>query len=141
MSTFQQKLIISISSAALFGLVNLPQTYKFTNNLLNLNLYDNSLNCPTNTGLIIHTLVFFIITYLSMYKSNQIPGIKLKHTIYGTLIFYLISSPAVFSFISSIFGNQIATSNGCPTSTGVFLHAVIYCIALIGVMYLPASNK
>ena len=139
MATFGKKILISGSSALLFLLVNLPQVYKLTGNILSLNLYNE--NCPTNTGLIIHTLVFFALTYISMGKSDINSGIKLKHTIYGTLIFYLISSPAMFSFISSVFGNQYANMNGCPTMDGLILHGLIYCIALIGVMYLPEGNK
>ena len=139
MATFGKKILISGSSALLFLLVNLPQVYKLTGNILSLNLYNE--NCPTNTGLIIHTLVFFALTYISMGKSDINSGIKLKHTIYGTLIFYLISSPAMFSFISSVFGNQYANINGCPTMNGLILHGLIYCIALIGVMYLPEGNK
>jgi len=139
MATFGKKILISGSSALLFLLVNLPQVYKLTGNILSLNLYNE--NCPTNTGLIIHTLVFFALTYISMGKSDINSGIKLKHTIYGTLIFYLISSPAMFSFISSIFGNQYANLNGCPAMNGLILHGLIYCIALIGVMYLPEKNK
>ena len=47
----------------------------------------------------------------------------------------------MFSFISSVFGNQYANMNGCPTMDGLILHGLIYCIALIGVMYLPEGNK
>jgi hypothetical protein len=139
MATFSKKVSISVGSTLLFLFVNLPQVYNLTGNFLSLNLYNE--NCPTNTGLIIHTLVFFALTYISMGKSTINSGIKLKHTIYGTLIFYLISSPAMFSFISSVFGNQYANINGCPTMNGLILHGLIYCIALIGVMYLPERNK
>lgn len=141
MATFQQKLYISLGSAALFALVNLPQTYQLTDSLLPLNLYNSITGCPTGVGLIIHAIVFFVLTFLSMGDPRNKTGIKLKHTIYGTLIFFLISSPAVFSLVGSILGNNIADSNGCPTLVGVLLHAVVYCAALVGVMYLPEGNK
>ena len=64
-------------------------------------------------------------------------GLKLKFSIYGTLIFYLISSPAMFSSVASIFGNKIASPEGCPTNYGILLHALVYYIVLVGVMYLP----
>ena len=139
MSTFEKKLSISIGSALLFLLINLPKTYNITSNILSLNLYND--NCPTNMGLIIHTILFFIITYLSMSNPYIKYGIKLKHTIYGSLLFYLISSPPMFSLINSILGNKYANVNGCPTIIGIVLHALIYCSALIGVMYLPEENK
>lgn len=137
MATLEQKIRISLGSAALFALINLPQTYKLTNKLLGVDLYNSSTNCPTNSGLILHSLVFFALTYLSMGNSSADDGIKLKHTIYATLIFYFLSSPAMFSFVGSILGSQVADSNGCPTTFWVLLHAAVYCAALVGVMYLP----
>ena len=137
MATLNQKLTISIFSALLFTLVNLPQTYKLTNSLLPYNLYNN---CPTNIGLIVHTIIFFILTFLSMGNPSINTGFKLKNTIYGTLIFYLLSSPAMFSFVGSILGTSISNSNGCPTLLGIGLHALVYCAILVGVMYLP-DNK
>lgn len=137
MANFMQKLSISLGSAGLFTIVNLPQTYQFTNSLqlLPQPLYSNG--CPTNVGLIVHTIVFFVLTYLSMGDPTERTGIKLKHSLYGTLIFFLISSPAVFSLVGSLLGEQYADSNGCPTLTGVGLHALVYCVALVAVMYLP----
>ena len=88
MSTFEKKLSISIGSALLFLVINLPKTYKFTSNILSLELYNEK--CPTNMGLVIHTILFFVVTYLSMSKSYIKYGIKLKHTLYGSLLFYLI---------------------------------------------------
>ena len=131
MSTFQQKLIISIFSAVLFIIVSLPQTYKL------INSYE--FGCPTNNGLLLHALVFFVLSFLSMWTSNASTGLKIKFSIYGTLLYYLISSPAAFSLTGSIFGPSVATANGCPTVTGVILHALVYCASLIGLMYLPAE--
>ncbi len=137
MSTFQEKLIISVFSAALFILVTLPATYKLTSSLTTLNLYNPETNCPTNLGLLLHTFVFFVLTYLSMWNSPLSSGLKLKFSIYGTLIFYFIASPTMFSFMNSILGDRIASSSGCPTVTGIVVHSLVYCLALIGVMYLP----
>ena len=101
MSNFDQKLAISVKSAIMFYLINLPITYNFTSELFNSTLI--SLNCPTNYGIILHTLVFFVITYLSMSKSKINNGIKIKHSLYGTLIYYFISSSPFYSFINMIF--------------------------------------
>ena len=132
MSTLQEKLYISIFSAFLFALVYLPYTFKLTNNLVNT--YENE--CPTDIGLLLHTAVFFVLTYLSMWNSPHPAGLKLKFSIYGALIFYFIASPAMFNLTGSIFGDSIA-HQGCPTLYGVLLHALVFCAALTGVMYLP----
>lgn len=121
MSTFKEKFIISLGSSLLFILVSLS-----TNKL-----------CPTHIGLLVNTLTFFILTYLTMLNSKIDRMTKLKHSLYGTLIYYFIASPAMYSFISSILGRQFASTNGCPTIVGILLHSIIYCITLIAVMYLP----
>ena len=137
MSTFQQKLRISLGSAALFALINLPATYKLTNNLLPFNLYNETTNCPTSTGLLVHTVVFFLVTLVSMSGAYIDQGTKIKHSLYGSLIFFFISSPAMYSFVGGLFGSNFADFNGCPTLYGVLLHAFVYAAALVGVMYLP----
>ena len=137
MSTFKKKLAISVGSALLFVLVNLPQTYKFTDDYLPLNISDKTTGCPTKIGLLIHTIFFAVLTYLSMENPYKNTGIKLNRTIYGTLIFFLASSPTLFSLSGKVLGPSIASTNGCPTINGILLHAAIYCSILIGVMYLP----
>ena len=140
MATFQKKLNISIGSAILFVLVNLPKTYHFTNKHIPYSLYNSAIKCPTSLGLIIHTLIFGIVTYYSMKNATIDNGIKLKHTIYGALIFFFISNPAFFSVTQSIFGTNISSTNGCPTLNGIMVHAVLYCMALVAVMYLPVGD-
>ena len=68
-------------------------------------------------------------------------GIKLKHTIYATLIFYLISSPSFASFIHKFLGDTFFSKTGCPTKLGIVLNSGIYCTALVGLMYLPEGNN
>lgn len=141
MATLKEKLTISLGAAALFMLVNLPQTYKLTDQVLPLDLYNQNTNCPTKVGLLIHTIVFFLITFLTMGNPYKKSGIKLKHTIYSSLIFFLISSPAMYSLVGSVLGDNIADANGCPTMMGVLLHSAVYCAALVGVMYLPDKDQ
>ena len=126
MSTLQEKLIISVFSAVLFVLVMISL----------INTYDKSTNCPTNNGLLLFTAIFFILTFLSMWNSSVSTGLKVKFSLYGTLIFFFLASPAMFNLTGSIFGSSIA-SQGCPTVLGILLHAAVYCVALTGVMYLP----
>ena len=137
--TLNKKLSISLGSAVLFVLVNLPQTYKFTNSLLPMSLYKN--NCPSHLGLLLHSLVFFVVSYLSMGKPLEKQLIKTKFSLYGTLIFYFLSSPAVYAVVGTLVNKLVSTSmvssSGCPKNVNILLHGVVYCMALVGVMYLP----
>jgi hypothetical protein len=125
MATLQQKMQISAGSAILFMAVNLPETYRLTNKILPCKLIDG--NCPTSMGVFIHTAVFFLVTLLTMGDIRENTFEKLKHSIYGTLIFFFLSSPTMYSL----------TQNKCPTFQGVLLHTFLYFIALVGLMYLP----
>jgi len=119
MSTLESKVLISLNSALLFLLMNLPKTYKMLSNN----------KCPTKKSRLVHTFLFATFTFLSMIRSNSEVGIKLKHTIYGTLIYYFLSSPTIYSITSFDYN--------CPTTNDVFLHSIVYFLSLIGVMYLP----
>lgn len=141
MATLQEKLIICIWSAALFILVMLPQTFALTSRISTINLYDTQTNCPTNLGIIVHTVVFFILTYLSMWRSDLSAGLKLKFSIYGTLLFYLVASPTFFSVIDYVAGNHLSNENGCPSVAGVVVSAILYLLGLLGLMYLPPELK
>ena len=134
MSSLQQKISISAGSAFLFVLVNLPQTYKLTNSILPIQTY--SQDCPTDRGLLIHTLVFFILSYLSMGNNNKrvSNSDKTKHSLYGALIFYFFSSPTVYAVSTN--SNPEFANDGCPTTKGLFLHSFLYFLALVFVMYL-----
>ena len=140
MSTFMQKLMISSSSASLCYILNLPEVYQLTSKIFNLKLLDDK-NCPIIIGFLIHSIIFFILSYLSMSNATLNSGIKLKHTIYATLIFYLISSPSFASFLNNLLGDTFFSKKGCPTKIGILLNSVIYCTALVGLMYLPEGNK
>ena len=139
MATLQSKLSISAGSALLFALINLPETYKLTDSLLPLNLFDKSKNCPTYLGLLVHTVVFGLITFLSMGSSMSETErmMKLKNSVYASLVFFLVSSPIMYALTSKLFGRTIASSAGCPTTTGVVVHAAVYGLLLVGLMYLP----
>lgn len=141
MSSFEKKTSISAMSAMIFAVVNNPKTYQFTDQFCSFDLYDKKLGCPTNLGRIIHTFVFFLLNLLRMNNSRKSIGLKVKYSIYGALVFFLISSPSMYSLVRLVFGDKIADKNGCPTMKGITLHALVHGMVLFGLMYLPSRKK
>ena len=136
MATLNEKLKISAGSATLFAFINMAETYGLTDQYLPIDTWNPVTQCPTMMGQLLHAVVFFLITYATMRDPTVDNNTKIRHSLYGTLIFFFISSPAMYSLTSSILGPVIATPDGCPTLMGVLLHAVVYCAVLVGVMYL-----
>ncbi len=136
MASLTDKFLISLGSAALFAGVNFAGTYKLTNALLPFNLFNNATNCPTQLGLLLHALVFFLVTLGTMGDPRTITATKVGHALSGTFLFYFLSSPAMYALMSSLFGTGVASAGGCPTFFGVILHAAVYLLALVGLMYL-----
>jgi len=58
----EQKLTISIISALTFFIIANPQTYILTRGLLGQALASPN-GCPTTIGLLVHTLVFLLVTW------------------------------------------------------------------------------
>ena len=135
MATLRKKMMISLFAANTCLLLNLPGTYTFLNKT-GISFYNENTGCPTHIGLLLITVLFFILTYITMGSSIN-KGIKIKHSLYGTLIFYLVSSPTLYAVMGSILGNKIANKEGCPTNIGILLHSFIYFLILVAVMYLP----
>ena len=128
MSTFYQKLSISASSALLFLIVNLPIIYQLTDKIFGGLLSDNK--CPTTKGILLHTLVFFLVTYLSM-GGNAPPSIKAGRALSASLVFLLLTSPFGYNITSSLFKHTIQ----CSTQEGLLLHTIIYTGILTLLMY------
>jgi hypothetical protein len=68
-----------------------------------------------------------------MNQQKQPPN-KLKISIFSAVIFLIIASPTMYTLTSSLFGQAIAT-NGCPTLTGLVLHAVVFGIIIYASMF------
>lgn len=57
----------SITAALLFFIISSPFTYQLTNNMLSTIIGRTSdAGCPTNTGLILHSVVYGLIVYQLM---------------------------------------------------------------------------
>jgi hypothetical protein len=65
MASTVDKISATIQSIIVFLIVSMPLTYKLTNSLLGgiLGKLADDSGCPTNTGLLVHALVFGLIVY------------------------------------------------------------------------------
>lgn len=61
----EKKALISLMSAALFYIVANPQTFLVVRSMLGDGISSAS-GCPTTVGLLVHALVFFLITWALM---------------------------------------------------------------------------
>jgi hypothetical protein len=69
-------------------------------------------------------------------------ALKAKYAFYATLIFFLIANPETFQMTQQSFGwlLHIADPGGCPTSTGFFLHTVLFFLVLWAAMLFPRDD-
>ena len=95
-----------------------------------LNLIEN--NCPTHLGIFVNTLLFFIITFLSMGDPFKNRLFKLKNTTYGTLIYFMISSQTLYYLT-----NKMLNINECRSIVSLMIHSAVYFMLLVGIMYFP----
>lgn len=58
----EEKFMISLMSAAIFYIIANPETFKLVSKLLG-NWVAGPQGCPTLLGLVVHTIVFFLITW------------------------------------------------------------------------------
>jgi hypothetical protein len=55
---------------------------------------------------------------------------KWKITFFSAFIFLLVVNPYTYNLTQSLLGNLVGkiAVNGCPTTTGLFLHTVVYIL-------------
>lgn len=124
----------------LFVLLSLPQVYGRTNNMLGANGAD----CPEYKTRILHTVSFFVLTYLSAKFYGQPMSKKqmLRCSLVGALMFFFLSSTELYSVTGSLVGrvnNNLGQRMGpetCPTLVGVAVHAIVFNLVLNWVMSL-----
>jgi hypothetical protein len=138
---FLEKFTISLGSALLFLIIALPQTFQLTNTLLGGfvgDLWDQFAQCPTNLGNMVHAAVFFVLTFLSMRNPMLDTMTKVKHSLQGTVLYFILTHPFVYKTVGGLLNNvvQIADMNGCPTAVGAAVHALVYALVLTLLMYL-----
>jgi hypothetical protein len=130
--TLANKIRISASSALIAFAVHTHIAYNLTNNVLPT----HSNNCPTPIGILLHTIVFAVISFLSMTNVDKPVDLKLTYSIYGALLLNFVFSDGMKAVTGSILPN-IVGQNNCLTDSGTVLHSLVYGTLLVGMMYLP----
>ena len=65
-------------------------------------------------------------------------ALKAKYSFYSALVFFLIANPETFKMTQMLLGRVVTVANGgCPTPMGLFLHTVVFFLALLGLMLFP----
>jgi hypothetical protein len=128
-----KKMKISVFSGLVAAVIQLPQTYALTNKILPLETFRNG--CPTLTGKMIHLIVFFIITYLSMKRSDMSDKEILHNSIFSATIYYLTFSKDLILLIDNALKLNLMT-NGCVNNKGLMIQTCLYVLCLYGIMFL-----
>ena len=64
--------------------------------------------------------------------SGRDSDMKWKYTIWTTIIFLLIANPYTFKMVQKLLGKfvSIANRDGCPTTSGLLVHAVVFALII-----------
>ncbi len=68
-------------------------------------------------------------------KCSQKPKThdKWRYTLYTTIVFFIVVCPCTYKLTNKLFSKllgPIASANGCPTTVGIILHAVVFTLLL-----------
>lgn len=132
MSDLKKKIIISLKPAAIFVLLNLPAVYQLTNKFFG-KTWDEVAACPTPLGVVIHSAVFFLISYALMRNPRTSRETKVKHSLTSALLFAILSSGHAYKVVSKVLPS-VTTSSGCPTIVGIAVQTVLFIAGLVGIM-------
>jgi len=63
---------------------------------------------------------------------------KVMASIQAALLFIIVANPATYRLVQAIFGGlfKVANTTGCPSATGLLLHAVVFGLLSYGLMML-----
>ena len=68
-------------------------------------------------------------------------GLKAKYSFYSALVFFLIANPETYKMTQMLFGRLFTISvGGCPTPSGLFFHAAVFFVVLLGLMLFPRDE-
>ncbi len=121
----------TLQQAALGGLaffaVSLPDFYARSNKFLAVEG-----NCPSWKSRLLHTIAFFVVTYLIiMYvEKSEDKANVMKRCMTSALLFFVLSSPEIYRLTDS-FGmlDTADDASACPTMTGILAHSGLFVLA------------
>jgi len=58
----------------------------------------------------------------------------------AALLFFIIANPSTFRTIRMIFGSWVSTPNGCPSTSGLVLHSLVFMITIWGIMNIQKAE-
>ena len=64
-------------------------------------------------------------------------SIKIFATVQSVILFLIISLPFTYMLTNRLLGGilgKLATSTGCPTTLGLFIHAIVFGFIIYGLM-------
>lgn len=53
-----------------------------------------------------------------------------KHDAVPFIVFFIVANPALFKMVRGIAGSWVASVDGCPTTAGLLLHALVFIIVM-----------
>ena len=56
------------------------------------------------------------------------------------LIFFIIANPSTFRTVRMIFGSWVSTPTGCPTTSGLVLHSLVFFLLIWGMMNIQNAD-
>jgi len=61
--------------------------------------------------------------------------VRLFYSFQAALVFLIVSSPILYTFVQSIFGKLFTVAvKGCPTIAGLILHSVVFALVVYVIM-------
>lgn len=147
---FGQKLSWSLISALLFIIVS-PQFYTLFSKGQTDAAPDS--NCQTAQGRFTSAGLFFILNYFVMKiaigysqsrssydgsspKSQMSDFLIIKYSLYTTMLYFVVSSNELYEMSGKLISG-LSNQKGCPHMQGVLVHAVVFLVLLVLMMYLP----
>lgn len=67
------------------------------------------------------------------HSKKPVNADKWRYTLYTTVLFLIVVNPYTYKLTNMLFSKLIGTvasSSGCPTTTGIVLHAVVFTLLL-----------
>lgn len=59
---------------------------------------------------------------------------KFMISLMSALVFFIVSNPDTYRLMRSILGSWVSGPNGCPTTTGLILHTIVFMLITWGMM-------